>query len=444
MKKYYVALSAAALLWSGNFIVGRLLRDEVTPVTLNFLRWGIALAVLAALGWRELAQARAVLAREWKLVAGAGATGIAAFHTCVYFALQETAALNALLLLATAPVAIMLLSWLAAGTGFPARQKAGAAVSLAGAAWLILRGEPAALLGLQASSGDLWMLAAVAIWAVYSVLLQRRPKDLAPGVLLTGSVAAGLAWMAPLYALELSRGAGGLPVSLPGLGGLAYVALGASVLAFHLWSHGVAAIGASRAGQFIHLMPLFGAVLSLAFLGERIEAFHLAGAALVFAGIALAQPPQLSPSPRCLPEAHSAMASIRKEFELAVPPEGVWAAFKDVGAVHTRLAKGFVADCRMDGADRIVTFANGLVAREVIVDVDDKARRIAYSARSDRLAHHNASFQVLDQGNGRTKVVWIADVLPHEAAKAVGAMMEEGVRAMSETLAGLKQNVTPA
>lgn len=284
MEKSFAALALAALLWSGNFIVGRALRDDVTPVTLNFLRWGISLLVLGAFGWRELAAARAVILREWKLVLGAGATGIAAFHTCVYLALRETAALNALLLLATAPIAIMLLAG-----GSSARQKAGAALSLAGAAWLILRGDASALLGLEASRGDLWMLAAVAIWAVYSVLLQRRPKDLAPPVLLSASIAAGLLCMAPLYIWELARGTGGLPATVPALAGLAYVALGASVVAFYLWSHGVATMGASRAGQFIHLMPLFGAVLSVAFLGERIEPFHLAGALLVFAGIALTQ-----------------------------------------------------------------------------------------------------------------------------------------------------------
>ena len=128
------------------------------------------------------------------------------------------------------------------------------------------------------------------------------------------------------------------------------------------------------------------------------------------------------------------MASIRMEFALGAPADAVWTVFRDVGAVHTRLARGFVTDCRMDGADRIVTFANGLVARELIVDVDDKQRRLAYSARSEQLAHHNASFQVLDEGNGRSRVVWIADVLPHEAAKQVGAMMEAGCRAMTKTL----------
>jgi carbon monoxide dehydrogenase subunit G len=128
------------------------------------------------------------------------------------------------------------------------------------------------------------------------------------------------------------------------------------------------------------------------------------------------------------------MASIRREFTLDAPPGAVWAAFRDVGAVHTRLAPGFVTGCRMDGQDRVVTFANGLAARELIVDVDDAALRLAYSARSERLKHHSASFQVFADGAG-CRVVWLADVLPHEAAAAVGQMMDAGVAAMRRTLA---------
>jgi hypothetical protein len=132
------------------------------------------------------------------------------------------------------------------------------------------------------------------------------------------------------------------------------------------------------------------------------------------------------------------MASIRKELIVNAAATAVWEIFKDIGEVHTRLAPGFVTDCRLDGADRIVTFANGFVARELIVDVDDKARRLAYSARSqdhpERLAHHNASFQVFEDGPERCRVVWIADVLPHEAVKIVGAMMEQGAAVMRKTL----------
>jgi carbon monoxide dehydrogenase subunit G len=129
------------------------------------------------------------------------------------------------------------------------------------------------------------------------------------------------------------------------------------------------------------------------------------------------------------------MPSIRKEFTVNAAPERVWDAFRDVGAVATRLGPGFVTSCRLDGPDaRVLTFANGLATRELIVDVDDHARRLAYSARSERLAHHNASFQVFDDGPGRCRIVWIADVLPAEAAVIVGGMMEQAVPVMKKTL----------
>src|SRR3954469_14844776 len=128
------------------------------------------------------------------------------------------------------------------------------------------------------------------------------------------------------------------------------------------------------------------------------------------------------------------MASIRKEFSVAGDAARVWDAFRDIGEVHRRLAPRFVTDCRLEGEARIVTFANGVVTRELIVDLDDAARRLAYSARSERLQHHHAVFLVLDDGPGRCTVVWTADVLPHAAAATIGAMMNQGVSTMRKTL----------
>lgn len=127
------------------------------------------------------------------------------------------------------------------------------------------------------------------------------------------------------------------------------------------------------------------------------------------------------------------MASIRKEIRVDVPPAKAWEAIRNVGEAH-KLAPGFVKECRMDGDARLISFANGLAVRELIVDVDDQARRLCYSARSERLKHHNASFQVFPEGNGSCRLVWIADVLPAEAAKLVGAMMEQGSAIMRKTL----------
>jgi hypothetical protein len=127
------------------------------------------------------------------------------------------------------------------------------------------------------------------------------------------------------------------------------------------------------------------------------------------------------------------MASIHRELPLAARAEAVWDVVRDIGAVHTRFAPGFVVDVKMEEGARLVTFGNGMVAREVIVDVDDETLRLAYSVRSERLAHHNASFQVFAEGAG-SRLVWIADVLPDAAAATVGAMMDEGLKATSAAL----------
>ena len=129
------------------------------------------------------------------------------------------------------------------------------------------------------------------------------------------------------------------------------------------------------------------------------------------------------------------MASIHKEISLGAGPDAVWDAVRDIGAVHTRFAPGFVVDVAMEEGARLVTFANGLVAREVIVDVDDARRRLAYSVRSERLSHHNASFEAIADGGG-SRLVWIADVLPDEAAAGVAAMMDQGLAAAKTALDG--------
>jgi hypothetical protein len=129
------------------------------------------------------------------------------------------------------------------------------------------------------------------------------------------------------------------------------------------------------------------------------------------------------------------MASIHKEISLGAGPDAVWDAVRDIGAVHTRFAPGFVVDVVMEEGARLVTFADGLVAREVIVDVDDARRRLAYSVRSERLSHHNASFEAIADGGG-SRLVWIADVLPDEAAAGVAAMMDQRLAAAKRTLDG--------
>jgi hypothetical protein len=128
------------------------------------------------------------------------------------------------------------------------------------------------------------------------------------------------------------------------------------------------------------------------------------------------------------------MASIHKEILIEARPENVWAAVRDVGAIHERLAPGFVTDTRLEGDIRVVTFANGMTARELIVDIDDAARRLVWSVIEGRPRHHNASMQIFADGEGASRVVWIADLLPNELANPIGAMIEQGLGAMKRKL----------
>jgi hypothetical protein len=128
------------------------------------------------------------------------------------------------------------------------------------------------------------------------------------------------------------------------------------------------------------------------------------------------------------------MASIRREARIGARPETAWAALRDVGAIHTRLAPGFVTDTRLEGDARLVTFGNGMVVRELIIDVDEAARRVAWSARTEQLTHHSASAQVFPDGPSGCRFVWIADLLPNEAAPAIAAMIDQGMAAIKETL----------
>ena len=130
------------------------------------------------------------------------------------------------------------------------------------------------------------------------------------------------------------------------------------------------------------------------------------------------------------------MASIHREVLIQADPETVWDALRDVGALHRRLAPGFVTDVRLEEGARVVTFGNGLVARELIVDIDDKARRLVWSVVGGRMTHHNASAQVLPDGEGGSRFVWIADLLPHELAPGIAELMEQGLAVIKRTLEG--------
>jgi drug/metabolite transporter (DMT)-like permease len=284
----YLLLSGAALLWAGNFVLGRAMRGHVPPVGLAFWRWGLALAILLVLQGRRLVASREAILRRWGVVTALGVLGVGNFNLFLYLGLQRTTATNALLLNAAAPAFILAISF-AAGQGRPTgRMLLGVLLSLAGVATILARGRLASLSGLGLNAGDLWVLAAVLSWSVYTVLLARRPRDVEPMVLLTALVLVGTAWIAPFYAWEIAQGAR-MTLDLPTVATVLYVGIFASLVAYAFWNAGVARAGASRAGVSLNLMPAFGTVLAVLLLGEPFQAFQAAGIALIVGGVTLVQ-----------------------------------------------------------------------------------------------------------------------------------------------------------
>jgi len=283
----FALLAAANLMWSGNWVLGRALREAFDPVALNFWRWLVALLVLLPLGLGEMLRHRAVIRRHIGLLAFLALTGVVAFQGMVYFGLESTTAINAVLINAAAPAFIVVVSWVIERERAGWRQIAGMLVSFLGVLVIVCQGEAQKILQLEFHHGDAWILLAMPIWGIYSVLLKRCPPEIR-GIAFTTTIAAlGMAMLVPLYFLTAERGPLRLPTPAEAAA-VAYVALAASVGAFLCWNRGVAVVGANAAGFTLPLLPAFGTVLAIVFLGESFRGFHAVGFATILAGVILA------------------------------------------------------------------------------------------------------------------------------------------------------------
>jgi len=283
----FLLLALTMLLWAGNWIAGRALRDAFDPLTLNFWRWLIAVLVLAPWALPALRGKGELLRRNAGILLLLSATGIAVFHSLVYLGLRSTTTVNAVLINSSIPLFIVLCSWILERERASLRQVAGMLVSLAGIFVILTQGRPGALLALELHAGDAWILLAMPVWGVYSVLLKRRPAELGGIAFLFVLALAGVAMLAPGAAWMALQTAPSLPTPREALGVL-YIGLGASILAFICWNRGVEVVGANAAGFTVHLLPAFGTVLAILFLGETFAGYHAAGIATILAGVVLA------------------------------------------------------------------------------------------------------------------------------------------------------------
>jgi drug/metabolite transporter (DMT)-like permease len=282
----YLLLTLTVLFWSGNMVLGRGIRADIPPIALAFWRWAIALALVLPLALPHLQSQWPRLKAGWRPIVILGLLGVGGYNTLAYLALQHTAATNAVLLNSFIPIATIAISWAFLGKRLRRIEAIGVMISLIGVTTIVARGDLHVLAHLNLNIGDLWMVGAVIIWALYTVGLGWRPAGVHPMLLLAAFSTVGLAALAPAYAWEIAQGRY-IHVHTGSLAALAYVGIFPSFIGYIFYNRGVAEVGANRASLFIHLMPVFGTLLAALFLGEIPVWYHYLGIALIFTGIGL-------------------------------------------------------------------------------------------------------------------------------------------------------------
>ena len=282
----YLLLSLTSLFWAINIVLGRFAASDIPPVAFAFLRWGGASLIALPFVWRALKDDWPAIRKNLPLLATLSATGIGGYNALAYWGLAYTEALNALLVQSTGPLLIALWGFALWGDRLTWQQFAGIATSLLGVLVILLRGDIAHLAQFKFNPGDILTFAALILYGLYAALLRKRPKMSQSGFL-ASTLIGGTLLLAPLAIGEFAAGAR-ITWSPPIIAVLCYVALFPSLIAYMFFVRGVELIGANRASPFFHLMPVFGSIIAILFLGEEPRFFHLIGFALVLSGVFVA------------------------------------------------------------------------------------------------------------------------------------------------------------
>lgn len=283
-------LTVPPILWAGNAVVGRLVRDAVPPMTLNLIRWSIALAILVPLGRAALRDGSGILS-NWKRYSLLGLLGVGLYNSLQYLALQTSSPINVTLVASGVPVWMLLVGRLFFNVPVRRRQVMGAVLSIAGVLVVLCRGDLAQLAALRLVAGDLYMILATIAWSFYSWLLMQQ-KDVPAlradwAAFLLAQVAYGVLWSGALAGGEWALKDVSITWSWPLLAALLYVAIGPAILAMRCWGAGVQRAGPTLGSFFINLTPLFTALLSSTFLGEAPHLYHALAFAMIVGGIAV-------------------------------------------------------------------------------------------------------------------------------------------------------------
>jgi drug/metabolite transporter (DMT)-like permease len=282
----YLLLSLTSLFWAGNLVLGRFVVGHIPPFTLACVRWAGAVPIILPMAWPYLRRDWPAIRKAVPMLTLLSATGYAGNNVLAYYGLQYTQALNGLLIQSSGPLFVALWSLVLFGVRLTLAQALGIAISLAGVFTILLHGDFAAIARVHFNKGDIMVTLALVVFGIYSAMMPKRPP-IHPFSLFACTVTGGALLLSPLMASEIAAGQYPVFDLTTGLS-LGYAIIFPSIVGYLCLNRGIVLIGPNRAAPFIHLIPVFGSVMAIAFLGERLELFHIVGYALVLGGIFMA------------------------------------------------------------------------------------------------------------------------------------------------------------
>ena len=283
----YLLLILASLFWSGNFIVGKAASTfEIPPFSLNFYRWLFAWLILLPFTYKELINKKDYILNNKVFFMILGITSITIFNSIVYYSLNFTQVISGVLMISTIPVMIMFISSLLNIEKTNIFQIIGVVLSLTGVVFIITKADLELIKNLDFNKGDLTMVIAMLSWATYSALLKKKKYEISQIALLQVVITFGFIFLIPIYFIEMNMGYI-IKLEKPFYLTLAYVVIFPGLASFFFWIKGIAIIGANRAGVFLHLMPIFGAIMAMIIFDEKFMFYHFLGAIFIIAGITL-------------------------------------------------------------------------------------------------------------------------------------------------------------
>tara|TARA_B100001029_G_scaffold39781_1_gene30863 strand:+ start:587 stop:1501 length:915 start_codon:yes stop_codon:yes gene_type:complete len=285
--KAYILLTLTALFWSGNFIVGKAASIyEIPPFSLNFYRWLFAFIILFPFTYKEILENKNYILENLGFFIILGITSITIFNSIVYYSLYHTQVISGVLMISTIPVWIMFIASLLKIEKTNIFQIIGVILSLTGVICIITKADFELIKNLDFNKGDLSMVVAMFSWAIYSALLRKKTYKVSQIALLEVIIICGFVFLIPVYFIEMSLGYK-VVLNTPFVLTLTYVVLFPGIIAFLFWIKGIAFIGANRAGVFLHLMPIFGAIMAIVIFNEEFMLYHFLGAIFIIVGIIL-------------------------------------------------------------------------------------------------------------------------------------------------------------